>query len=177
MAAAEADNIKVFYEEAGVAQYADALVAAGYDLVRNVLALDAEGMLELKAAVNMLPGHVTFLRTHIGQRQVTAAPAPAAGPLPAAAAAPAATQEAAATRPPKEKVEYIPASGDEAAMMHLKFETKYSKAQYGNTLDTYKNAKDESLLCTFIGYTQRLYTDYTQRLYTAIHAFLMYSFP
>ena len=102
MAAAEADNIKVFYEEAGVAQYADALVAAGYDLVRNVLALDAEGMLELKAAVNMLPGHVTFLRTHIGQRQVTAAPAPAAGPLPAAAAAPAATQEAAATRPPKE---------------------------------------------------------------------------
>ena len=57
-------------------------------------------------------------------------------------------------------------------MMHLKFETKYSKAQYGNTLDTYKNAKDESLLCTFIGTS-----NYTQRLYTAIHAFLMYSFP
>ena len=113
MAAAEAD-IRSFFEEAGVAQYADALVAAGYDSPPNVLALDTEGMQELKAAVNMLPGHVSFLRTHIGQRQVTAAPAQAAGPLPAAEAAPAATQQAAATRPPKEKVQYIPASGEEA---------------------------------------------------------------
>ena len=59
MAAAEADNIRVFYEEAGVAHYADALVASGYDSLRNVLALDAEGIQDLNLAVNMLPAQAT----------------------------------------------------------------------------------------------------------------------
>lgn len=51
MAAAEAD-IRSFFEEAGVAQYTDSLITAGYNSLRNVLALDVEGMQELKVAVN-----------------------------------------------------------------------------------------------------------------------------
>ena len=57
---------------------------------------------------------MSFLRAAIGKRQVTAAPAQAAALLPAAAPVPAATQQAATTRQTKEKVQYIPASGEEA---------------------------------------------------------------
>ena len=43
-AAASEAGIRAFYEAAAVAQYADALVAAGYDSVTNVLRLDEPGL-------------------------------------------------------------------------------------------------------------------------------------
>ena len=88
-----AADVCAFLAEAGVAQYADALVAAGYDSLPNVLALDELGLQDLKAAVNMLPGHFGFLRARINRGTTTAAPPPAAPP-PAAAARPVPAQQA-----------------------------------------------------------------------------------
>ena len=149
MAEAEAD-LRAFFEAAGIAQYADALIEAGYDSLLNVRALDEAGLQELKAAVSMKTGHLAFLRTKIASSATTSAPPKMAAPT-AATAAPAAAQQAAKKRPPRQVVQYIPASGEEQAAMHSKFEVKYSLPKYGNTLDTYTSPKNGQVLCTFIG--------------------------
>ena len=97
-------DVRALLAEAGVAQYADALVAAGYDSLPNVLALDEAGLQDLKLAVNMLPGHFGFLRARI-RSTTTAAPPPPAAPPPAAAAGPVPAQQAPRqARAPREDV-------------------------------------------------------------------------
>jgi hypothetical protein len=97
-------DVRALLAEAGVAQYADALVAAGYDSLPNVLALDKAGLQDLKVAVNMLPGHFGFLRARI-RSTTTAAPPPPAAPPPAAAAGPVPAQQAPRqARAPREDV-------------------------------------------------------------------------
>ena len=73
MAEAEAD-LRAFFEAAGIAQYADALIEAGYDSLVNVRALDEAGLQDLKAAVSMKTGHLAFLRTKIASSATTSAP-------------------------------------------------------------------------------------------------------